>query len=356
MGDFFARVLLHPAAWSQATPNERIFLALAVLVATVVLATLAGVVSSRWARARAAKVNGGGGAHVERMVTRVRRGAVSLLALIGSYLAVGVAPLPPHVDVVSGGVLWVLAAIVAARMLINLVALLLVTSVARVSGHERERLQREYIPLGEKATALAVTLILVIVVFKHFGQDVTSLVAALGVGSLAIGLAAQQTLGNMIAGFTILVDRPFRPGDRIKLATGEAGEVLEIGVRSTRIQLADRNLLIVPNTELANSRVINFAAPHKISHAEVKLTLAHSADLDAASKALVALAADDKRVLADPPPAARVAQVTPAGVELVLALAVEIRADAASVEESLRRRALKRFAEEKLALARTYLA
>jgi MscS family membrane protein len=354
VGDF-ARVLLHPATWSQATANERILLALAVMAATVVVATIAGVLSSRWARARAARVNGGAGTSAEKMVTRVRRGAVSLLALIGAYLAVGVAPLPPHVDVVAGGVLWVAAALVAARMLINLVALLLVTSVARVSGNERERLQREYVPLGEKATTLAVSLILVIVVFKHFGQDVTSLVAALGVGSLAIGLAAQQTLGNMIAGFTILVDRPFRPGDRIKLATGEAGEVLEIGVRATRIRLPDRNLLIVPNTELANSRVVNFAAPHKISHGEIKLVLAHTADLDAASKALAALAADDKRVLADPPPVVRAAAVTPAGVELVLAVAVEVRGDAAAVEESLRRRALKRFAEEKLPLARSYL-
>src|SRR6202012_1541153 len=110
---------------------------------------------------------------------------------------------------------------------------LLTCAVMHVSGAERARLEREYVPLAEKATSLAVSFIVVIVVAKHFGKDVTSLVAALGVGSLAIGLAAQETLGNMIAGFVLLVDRPFRPGERVRLASSEVGEVVIIGVRST---------------------------------------------------------------------------------------------------------------------------
>src|SRR6185369_4384850 len=144
-----------------------------------------------------------------------------------------------------------------ARVAVNGIALLVGTSVTHVHAGERERLEREYVPLISKITTLAVALIVVIVVAKHFGKDVTSLVAALGVGSLAIGLAAQQTLGNMIAGFTLLFDRPFRVGDRIQLATGESGEVQDIGVRSTRIIMPSRNLLIVPNAELVNSQMVN---------------------------------------------------------------------------------------------------
>ena len=136
------------------------------------------------------------------------------------------APLPARLaDWLSGATVRARRAGVRARLVIRLVALLLTSSVTHVGGSERTRLEREYVPLAEKATSLAVTFIVVIVVAKHFGKDVTSLVAALGVGSLAIGLAAQQTLGNMIAGFVLLVDRPFRPGDRVRLATGEIGEV-----------------------------------------------------------------------------------------------------------------------------------
>ncbi|MFI5289764.1 MAG: mechanosensitive ion channel family protein, partial [Polyangia bacterium] len=156
--------------------------------------------------------------------------------------------------------LYVLGAIVLAQLCTHLSTLLFTTSMTRAPREDRVRFEREYLPLFTKVVGLVVGLILVAVVAKHFGQDITTLIAALGVGSLAIGLAAQQTLGHMIAGFVLLVDRPFRVGDRIRLATGEVGEVLDVGVRATRILMADQNILIVPNADLVNNRVVNLAA------------------------------------------------------------------------------------------------
>ena len=73
---------------------------------------------------------------------------------------------------------------------------------------------------------------------------------SLGVGSLAVGLAAQDTLANMFAGFTLMLDRPFRVGDRIQLASGEVGDVEAIGMRATRIKTSDETILVVPNSLL----------------------------------------------------------------------------------------------------------
>jgi small-conductance mechanosensitive channel len=243
----------------------------------------------------------------------------------------------------------VLGALVCARVVIQLVALLLTSSVTHIGGAERTRLEREYVPLAEKATSLAVTFILVIVVAKHFGKDVTSLVAALGVGSLAIGLAAQQTLGNMIAGFVLLVDRPFRPGDRVRLATGEVGEVNLIGVRSTRIRMLDGNQLTVPNAELANSRVVTY---HVLTtHSDVKLTVALGSDVDRVSALLAAVAAEDSRVRA---PTVRVSNVTPHGIELTVGFDTASAAEALAAENDLRRRALVRLQAERIGLPDYY--
>ena len=96
--------------------------------------------------------------------------------------------------------------------------------------------EKDFLPLIEKISTIFIFLIGIIVVLKHFNYDVLSLVTALGIGSLAIGLAAKDTLANMISGFTIMVDRPFRVGDRIQLSSGEVGDVLEIGLRSTKIK------------------------------------------------------------------------------------------------------------------------
>ena len=83
-------------------------------------------------------------------------------------------------------------------------------------------------PLIEKIVFIFIFLTGLIIVLKHFNYDILSLVTALGVTSLAIGLAAKDTLANMISGFTLMLDRPFRVGDRVQLASGEIGDVVEI--------------------------------------------------------------------------------------------------------------------------------
>jgi MscS family membrane protein len=343
-------VLLHPTRWaasaSELRPSTRLYLALLVFGVTVLAAFAAGALSARWAHRRTGDSTS---ERNERTILRLRRGFILLVVAIGSYLAFEMAPLPPRLADGLAGAMFVAGALVCARLVIQLVALLLTSSVTHVGGAERSRLEREYVPLAEKATSLAVTFIVVIVVAKHFGKDVTSLVAALGVGSLAIGLAAQQTLGNMIAGFVLLVDRPFRPGDRVRLATGEVGEVQLIGVRSTRIRLLDGNQLTVPNAELANSRVVTY---HVLTtHSEVKLTVAIGSDVDRASALLTAVAGEDARVRA---PQVRVTNVTPQGIELSVGFDTASAAEALAAEHELRRRALVRLQAERIGLPDLY--
>jgi MscS family membrane protein len=345
-------VLLHPARWAadaaELRPLTRVYLSLLIFALTVGFAFVAGALSARWAKRR---TQASAGERVDRVIRRLRRDLIALTIFVGSYLALEMMPLAGKLDHALTGIAFVLGAFVAARAAIRVVDVLLTTSVTHVNEHERVRLEREYVPLVEKVTALGVWLVFAIVVAKQFGKDVTSLVAALGVGSLAIGLAAQQTLGNMIAGFTLLVDRPFRPGDRIRLATGETGEVQEIGVRSTRILLGDSNLLVVPNTELVNSRVVNYALPTKATRGEVKVVVSYETDIERARVLLCQIAAGDARIAKAPEPVARVSALTERGVELSVGFEVILHADAAAVEEQLRRGLLAVFRTEKIAIA-----
>jgi len=80
-------------------------------------------------------------------------------------------------------------------------------------------------------------------ILHYFEKDVSSIIVSLGVGSLAVALAAKDTLANMISGFMIMTDRPFRIGDRIMLESGEKGDVYDIGLRSTKILTFDNTLI-----------------------------------------------------------------------------------------------------------------
>src|SRR3990170_7935615 len=107
---------------------------------------------------------------------------------------------------------------------------------------DREPTGKEFLPLIEKLIFIFIFITGLIIVLKHFDYDILSLVTALGVTSLAIGLAAKDTLANMISGFTLMIDRPFRIGDRIQLASGQWGDVVDIGLRSTKMQTGDNTL------------------------------------------------------------------------------------------------------------------
>jgi small-conductance mechanosensitive channel len=102
-----------------------------------------------------------------------------------------------------------------------------------------------------------------LILLDSFGISITPILASLGVGSLAVALALQPTLENLISGFQIIMDRPILPGHFVKLESGEEGYVDHIGWRSTWVRLLSDNMVIVPNKQIVNSRVLNYYYPTK---------------------------------------------------------------------------------------------
>jgi len=120
------------------------------------------------------------------------------------------------------------------------------------------KLDDEFIPLFKHVARILVWAIGLIITLSHLGVNINALITTLGVSSLAIALAAQDTISNIISGFLIMVDRPFRIGDEIQLPSGEKVRVLSIGVRRSRFLNADKAIVIMPNLELSKSKIVNF--------------------------------------------------------------------------------------------------
>ena len=111
------------------------------------------------------------------------------------------------------------------------------------------------------------------------GISITPVLASLGIGSLAVGLALQDTLSNFFAGIYITIDKPVRVGDFVKLESGEEGYVIEIGWRATRIQMLPDNILIVPNQKLISSIVTNYYLPSQEGAVVVPIGVHYDSDL-----------------------------------------------------------------------------
>jgi len=112
-----------------------------------------------------------------------------------------------------------------------------------------------------KAILLALALI---VLLQNVGLDVTGLIAGLGVGGLAIALAAQKTIANLFGGVSLVADQPVRVGDFCKFGDNKTGTVEEIGIRSTRVRTLDRTLVTIPNSEFSEMQLENYGARDQV--------------------------------------------------------------------------------------------
>jgi small-conductance mechanosensitive channel len=119
-----------------------------------------------------------------------------------------------------------------------------------------------------------------LIVLDAIGISVTPILASLGVGSLAIALALQDTLGNFFSGIYTLIDRPVRPGDFVRIDDNVEGIVKRIGWRSTSIDLVSGNEVILPNTKLAQAILTNYDLPVHASTISIPLCVEFNQDID----------------------------------------------------------------------------
>lgn len=125
-----------------------------------------------------------------------------------------------------------------------------------VTSKTETKLDDQLVPLIRKTLRFFIIVLGIILILQNNGYNVASLIAGLGIGGLAVALAARDTLANFFGSITIFVDKPFRIGDWVKVGDAE-GTVEEVGFRSTRIRTFYNSLISVPNSNIANTDIDN---------------------------------------------------------------------------------------------------
>ena len=130
--------------------------------------------------------------------------------------------------------------------------------------------------------------------------DISPLLASAGIVGLAVALAARDTLANFFGGINIFLDKPFTTGDYIILESGERGEVVDIGVRSTLIRTRDDEQISIPNSIVANTKIINESAPEPRYRVRIKVGVAYNSNLKQVEAALLKVADSNQSISHDP--------------------------------------------------------
>lgn len=131
-----------------------------------------------------------------------------------------------------------------------------------------------------------------LVLLGTLGISITPIIASLGITSLAVALALQPTLENFFSGVQLVIDRPIRVGDFIELESGQQGFVQRIGWRSTWVKMLPNNVVIIPNSQLSQSRIINYYYPEKEMSVLVEVGVHYDSDLEQVEQLTVEVARD----------------------------------------------------------------
>jgi MscS family membrane protein len=161
-------------------------------------------------------------------------------------------------------------------------------------------------PVFRNAIAILLFAIGVYGLLVTWDVNVTGLLASAGIVGVALSFAAQDTLGNLFAGVSILADRPYEIGDYIVLDSGERGEVTHIGLRSTRLLTRDDVGVTIPNGVIARAKIINEAAsPRKQFRIRINIGVAYGTNIRQLIKVLIKIAGEHEEISSAPAPRAR---------------------------------------------------
>jgi small-conductance mechanosensitive channel len=223
---------------------------------------------------------------------------VVLLGLLLAFLILGPGP---HTAQVVGNLtktlatlIWIAFGLRAANTILGLV------------GRDPTRqniLQPATRPLFETTTKLVIIALGVYFILQSWGVDPVGWIATAGIAAVAVGLAAQETLGNLFAGISILADAPYKIGDYIVLDGQDRGKVTKIGLRSTRILTRDDVEVTVPNAAIARSKIVNESSGRWLKQRlRIPVGVAYGSDVDLVKRILVESAKFGELIAADPEP------------------------------------------------------
>jgi MscS family membrane protein len=237
---------------------------------------------------------------------------------------------------------------IAAYLLSNLATALINWYKSDVAPKTESELDDVLMPFLSKAVVIIVFMLATLMALGVLGQDITPLIATLGVGGIAVAFAAQELLSNVFGAIAILSDRPYKIGDRIQLSSGMVGDVAEIGLRSTRIKTLDSRLIVVPNSDISKSNIINYSLPDTKVRFDINVGISYDSDVEKATSVLLDIAGHTEGVLKDPLPKVYIKDLGNFSINLMMHVWVNDYKLSWDVPDRIYRETLKRFAAERI--------
>jgi len=188
---------------------------------------------------------------------------VLIATIIGVWFAVGRLSFPENIMDLIDNIYMVMIALTITWLLARLVDAIIKEYVVPITKKTKGDFDDQIIPIIRKAIRAAIWAMGIIIAMNNAGYNVGALLAGLGIGGIALAMAAKDTVANFFGGITIFTDKPFTINDRVKI-NGFDGTITEIGIRSTRLKTLENRIVTIPNSKFTDGMVENVSSePHR---------------------------------------------------------------------------------------------
>lgn len=239
----------------------------------------------------------------ERLINTLHKPVYKTIVITGGILATAFIAPSDKINFFVTGILksailliWGIVIFKLSRFLIDEIG----SRISDVTG-----LGKELLPLFENIGKILIIVVVGMIFLSIWRVDITPLLATAGIAGFAVAFAAKDTIANFFGGISVFVDRPYKIGDYIILDSGERGEVVDIGVRSTRIKTRDDILISIPNSIIANTKIVNESAPIPRFRIRVPIGVGYGSDIDLVQEILLDIANKEENVVPRPEPRVR---------------------------------------------------
>jgi len=229
--------------------------------------------------------------------------AVNILLLCGTAIYISQLFTIPFVGSALQALMIVSLASPATRITISI----LNTIETRLIDKTKTQVDDVIFDLLNRFAGVIIYVVAIILALDLLGINVMPFIAGAGILGIAIGFAAKDTLSNLIAGILLIVDRPFEIGDRIEVWTAPSGsatwgDVIDIGLRATKIKTTDNIVIIIPNNEIMKRDIINYTIISAMIRVRINIGISYDADLARAKQIILDIADQIDWIARDPKP------------------------------------------------------
>lgn len=211
-----------------------------------------------------------------------------IVVLYGIIRSLEVLPIPTGLALYIMKIYYFFLIILLGYLSIKIFTDVIMELAEQLAAKTESKMDDVLLPLLEKIGKTVIIITIILFLMDFMGIDVTVLVAGMGIAGLVIAFAAQDTLSNFFAGIFLLTDRPFDIGDVIKLEDGTYCQIQKVGMRSTRLyDTFNHQRIIVPNTTIANEKVINVSKPDPRIKISFTVGVAYGTNIKKAKKVIM---------------------------------------------------------------------